>query len=82
VSAEVRIDPGAIARTLRLRNGIVARRLAERTERTARFAEEEAPGTMGDFVSWKVEDGPRGLQGSSPATTRRCAWSSTAPAPT
>jgi hypothetical protein len=63
MSAEVRIDPGAIARTLRLRNGIVARRLAERTERTARFAEEEAPGTMGDFVSWKVEDGPRGLQG-------------------
>jgi hypothetical protein len=63
VSAEVRIDPGAVARSLRLRNGLVARRLSARTERTARLVEQEAPGTMGDFVSWKVEDSPRGLQG-------------------
>lgn len=60
---EVRIDPGRIARTLRLRNGVVARRLAGRTERTARIAEREAPGRMGNFVSWKVVDGPGGLQG-------------------
>ncbi|MFI0934573.1 hypothetical protein ACH4RG_22985 [Streptomyces sp. NPDC021019] len=60
---EVRIDPGRIARSLRLRNGVVARRLATRTERTARIAEREAPGSMGNFVSWKVVDGPRGLQG-------------------
>lgn len=63
MTAEVRIDPGAIARALRLRNGVVARRLAARTERTARFAEQEAPGRMGNFVSWRIDDGPRGLQG-------------------
>ncbi|MFD6936263.1 hypothetical protein ACFWAP_08940 [Streptomyces goshikiensis] len=63
MSAEVRIDPGRIARTLRLRNGIVARRLAERTQRTARIAERQAPGSMGRYISWKVENGPRGLQG-------------------
>ncbi|MFF4391436.1 hypothetical protein ACFY0G_32305 [Streptomyces sp. NPDC001552] len=73
MSVEVRIDPGRIARTLRLRNGVVARRLAERTARTARIAEQEAPGTMGSYISWKVENGPRGLQGvivcDHPATT-------------
>lgn len=63
MSVEVRIDPGKIARTLRLRNGVVARRLAERTARTARIAEREAPGSMGRYISWKVTDGPRGLQG-------------------
>lgn len=63
MSVEVRIDPGRIARTLRLRNGVVARRLAERTERTAQIATREAPGRMGNFVSWKVTEGPRGLQG-------------------
>ncbi|MFD4314983.1 hypothetical protein [Streptomyces sp. NPDC058548] len=60
---EVRIDPGRIARTLRLRNGVVARRLAERTQRTARIAEREAPGSMGRYITWKVENGPQGLQG-------------------
>ncbi|WP_434593247.1 hypothetical protein [Streptomyces sp. A5-4] len=60
---EVRIDPGRIARTLRLRNGVVARRLADRTQRTARIAEREAPGTMGRYITWKVENGPQGLQG-------------------
>ncbi|MCX4550611.1 MULTISPECIES: hypothetical protein [unclassified Streptomyces] len=63
MSVEVRIDPGRIARTLRLRNGVVARRLAERTARTARIAEREAPGSMGRYISWKVQPGPRGLQG-------------------
>ncbi|MFJ6014456.1 hypothetical protein [Streptomyces sp. NPDC092952] len=63
MSVEVRVDPGKIARTLRLRNGIVARRLAERTARTARIAEREAPGSMGRYITWKVTDGPRGLQG-------------------
>ncbi|MFI0827300.1 hypothetical protein ACH4Q7_22910 [Streptomyces roseolus] len=63
MTVEVRIDPGVIARTLRLRNGVVARRLAQRTERTARYAEQEAPGRMGDYISWKIEEGPRGLQG-------------------
>lgn len=63
MTVEVRIDPGVIARTLRLRNGRVARKLAERTERTARIAAREAPGRMGNFVSWKIENGPGGLQG-------------------
>ncbi|MGW4731842.1 hypothetical protein ACWEQC_22210 [Streptomyces shenzhenensis] len=63
MSVEVTVDPGKIARTLRLRNGVVARRLAERTARTARIAEREAPGSMGRYISWKVQDGPRGLQG-------------------
>ncbi|WP_199570522.1 hypothetical protein [Streptomyces murinus] len=63
MSVEVTVDPGKIARTLRLRNGIVARRLSERTARTARIAEREAPGSMGRYISWKVQDGPRGLQG-------------------
>lgn len=63
MSVEVRIDPGRIARTLRLRNGLVARRLAARTERVARIAEQEAPGTMGRYISWKVQEGPGGLQG-------------------
>ncbi|MFC8886382.1 hypothetical protein ACFT54_10270 [Streptomyces cinereoruber] len=63
MSVEVRIDPGRIARTLRLRNGVVARRLAERTERTARIAEREAPGSMGRYITWKVQEGPGGLQG-------------------
>lgn len=63
MSVEVRIDPGKIARTLRLRGGRTARKLAERTRRTAQIAEREAPGSMGRYVSWKVVDGPRGLQG-------------------
>ncbi|WTW95387.1 hypothetical protein OG216_19285 [Streptomycetaceae bacterium NBC_01309] len=63
MSVEVRLDPGAITRMLRLRNGLAARRLAQRTERVARIAEREAPGRMGRYVSWRVEDGPDGLQG-------------------
>ncbi|WP_326768677.1 hypothetical protein OG978_32805 [Streptomyces sp. NBC_01591] len=63
MSVEVTIDPGKIARVLRLRNGVVARRLAERTARTARIAAREAPGSMGDYITWKVDNGPRGLQG-------------------
>ncbi|MGA5497698.1 hypothetical protein ACPCSP_25375 [Streptomyces cinereoruber] len=63
MSVEVRIDLGVIARTLRLRNGTVARRLAQRTERTADIAQREAPGRMGRYITWKVEEGPRGLQG-------------------
>ncbi|MFC9604538.1 hypothetical protein ACFTTN_13900 [Streptomyces niveus] len=63
MSVEVRLDPGRIARRLRLRNGVVARRLADRTQKVARIAEREAPGSMGQYVTWKVQDGPRGLQG-------------------
>ncbi|MGC4947698.1 hypothetical protein ACLQ2N_16070 [Streptomyces sp. DT224] len=63
MSVEMRVDPGAITRLLRLRNGRAGRRLAERTERVARIAEREAPGSMGSYITWKVVDGPNGLQG-------------------
>lgn len=63
MTVEVTIDPGRVARTLLLRNGVVARRLAERTDRVARIAEREAPGGMGRFISWKVESGSTGLRG-------------------
>lgn len=61
--AEVRIDPGKIARALRLRGGRTYRKLGDRTQRTAAIAEREAPGSMGRYIVWKIEDGPRGLQG-------------------
>ncbi|MGW3736680.1 hypothetical protein [Streptomyces sp. NPDC005148] len=63
MSVEVRVDPGKITRLLRLRGGRAARKLAERTQKVARIAEREAPGSMGSYVSWKVKDGPKGLQG-------------------
>ncbi|MFE4796239.1 hypothetical protein ACFRFL_14250 [Streptomyces sp. NPDC056708] len=63
MSVEVRIDTGKISRLLRLRGGRTERKLAERTQRTARIAEREAPGSMGRYISWKVTDGPKGLQG-------------------
>ncbi|MER6975686.1 hypothetical protein [Streptomyces carpinensis] len=63
MSVEVRIDPGRIARLLRLRGGIVERRLRERTSRVADIARSLAPGTMPDYIDWHIEEGPRSLQG-------------------
>lgn len=63
MSAQVTIDPGRIAQALRLRNGVVARRLGKRADRVARIAAREAPGTMGAYVTSRVVDGPGGLQG-------------------
>ncbi|WP_327345999.1 hypothetical protein [Streptomyces europaeiscabiei] len=63
MSVEVRIDQGRLSRLLRIRGGRVERKLRERTERVARIAEREAPGSMGRYISWKVENGPNGLQG-------------------
>lgn len=65
MSVEVTVDPGRIARALRLRNGVVERRLRERTRRVAEIAEREASrhGSMGEYIDWKVQPGPRGLQG-------------------
>lgn len=60
---EVRIDQGAIARLLRRRGGPAHRKLSEKTARIAAIAEAEAPGSMGDFVEWRVDEAPRGLQG-------------------
>ncbi|MFV5995040.1 hypothetical protein ACNPQM_21945 [Streptomyces sp. NPDC056231] len=63
MSVEVRIEPGRIARLLRARGGIAYRKISQRTERVARIAENEAPGSMGDYITWKVVEGPRGLEG-------------------
>ena len=63
MSVEVRIEPGRIARLLRARGGIAYPRMSQRTERVARVAEAEAPGSMGSYISWKVQEGPRGLEG-------------------
>ncbi|MFJ8143275.1 hypothetical protein [Streptomyces sp. NPDC096013] len=63
MSVEVRIEPGRLARLLRARGSIAHRRISQRTERVARIAEAEAPGSMGRYVSWKVQEGPRGLEG-------------------
>ncbi|MEU1852941.1 hypothetical protein ABZ499_27660 [Streptomyces sp. NPDC019990] len=63
MSVEVRLDQGRLARFLRLRGGIVERRLARRTARVADIARAEAPGRMGQYVDWRIEDGPGGLQG-------------------
>ncbi|MCC9686859.1 hypothetical protein [Streptomyces sp. MNU103] len=60
MSVQVTIRPGALARLLRLRNGPVERRLQERTRRVAGYVADEAPGSMGDYVDWRVEPGPRG----------------------
>ncbi|KQW06933.1 hypothetical protein [Streptomyces sp. Root369] len=63
MSVEVRIEPGRLARLLRARGSIAYRRISQRTERVARIAEAEAPGSMGRYISWKVQEGPRGLEG-------------------
>lgn len=63
MSVEVTIRPGALARLLRLRGGPVERRLREKTRRVAQIAAREAPGSMGAYVDWRVEQGPRGLRG-------------------
>lgn len=63
MSAEVRIDQGKLGRLLRARGGIAERVLRRRTERVAGFARVEAPGSMGDYIGTRIEDGPRGLVG-------------------
>ncbi|MDX2813447.1 hypothetical protein PV410_12920 [Streptomyces sp. PA03-5A] len=63
MGVEVRIDQGRLARLLRARGGIAERKLSQRTRRVASIAEREAPGGMGDYVDWHIEEGPRGLQG-------------------
>jgi hypothetical protein len=37
--------------------------MSQRTERVARIAQDEAPGSMGQYIDWQVTEGPRGLQG-------------------
>jgi hypothetical protein len=63
VSVEVTIEPGRLLRLIRARGSIAHRRMSARTERVARIAEAEAPGSMGQYIDWKITEGPRGLQG-------------------
>ncbi|MGW3565136.1 hypothetical protein ACWDSL_14795 [Streptomyces sp. NPDC000941] len=63
MSVEVHIDQGCLTRLLRVRGSRVERRLRERTERVTNIAEREAPGSMGRYISWKIQDGPGGLRG-------------------
>lgn len=63
MSVDVRIEQGRLSRFLRLRGGIVERRLATRTARVADIARSEAPGHMGEYVDWHITEGARGLEG-------------------
>ncbi|KPI33262.1 hypothetical protein OV450_1350 [Actinobacteria bacterium OV450] len=63
MSVEVRLEPGRLARALRLRGGIVERRLRARTEKVAAIARSEAPGSMGRGIVTRIEQVPRGLAG-------------------
>lgn len=63
MSVEVRVQPNLLRRLLRSRGGKVERKLRERTERTARIAQQEAPGSLGHYISWKIVQGPKGLTG-------------------
>ncbi|MFB7114819.1 hypothetical protein [Streptomyces sp. NPDC056291] len=62
MSVELHLEPGRLARMLRMRNGIVERRLVARTSRVAAIARAEAPGSMGRHIDWHIKEGPRGLQ--------------------
>jgi hypothetical protein len=63
VSVEVRLDQGVIQRILQRRGGKAYQKMEERTSRVARIAEDEDPGSMGDYITWRVVEGPKGLQG-------------------
>lgn len=63
MSVEVRVDAARIVRMLRRRGGAVESHLRRRTARVARIAERKAPGSMGDYVSWRIVQGAKGLQG-------------------
>ncbi|MEU7323429.1 hypothetical protein ABZ682_23185 [Streptomyces griseoviridis] len=63
MSVDVRLDQGRLSRFLRLRGGIVERNLARRTSRVADVAKALAPGSMGGYIDWHIEEGADGLQG-------------------
>lgn len=63
MSVEVNVEPGRLLAMVRARGGIAHRRMSARTQRVANIAEQEAPGSMGRYIDWKVQEGPRGLQG-------------------
>ncbi|MFF4292084.1 hypothetical protein ACFY0N_00335 [Streptomyces vinaceus] len=63
MSVEVRLEPGRLARALKLRGGFVERRLRTRTEKVAAIARQEAPGSMGRYIDTRIESTPKGLAG-------------------
>lgn len=63
MGVEVTIDRTRLQRLLRRRGTRVERHLRERTERVAKIAAAQAPGTMAEFISTRIEDGPTGLRG-------------------
>lgn len=63
MSVEITVEPGRLLRLIRARGGIAHRRMSARTQRVAEIAAAEAPGRMGQYIDWKVTEGPRGLQG-------------------
>lgn len=62
MSVDVRIDQGRLSRFLRLRGGVVERRLAARARRVVAIAKAEAPGSMPDYIGFRVVEGANGLQ--------------------
>jgi hypothetical protein len=63
MTVEVRLNQNALRRLLRSRTSTARRKMEQRTERTANITRDLAPGSMGDYVDWRVEEGPGGLQG-------------------
>lgn len=63
MGATVRIDQERFGRLLRRRGERAYQKVAEKTERIAEIAERLAPGSMGRYVTWEVEETSRGLRG-------------------
>ncbi len=72
VSTSFRLDPGRVARLLRLPGGVVDRSLRRRVERVQSAAQRLAPGTMGQGIRTRIEyrsTGPHGaIISTHPAT--------------
>ncbi|MFJ4627194.1 hypothetical protein [Streptomyces sp. NPDC088847] len=63
MTVQVTVDQGALRRLLRSRSGPARQKLAARTERVAEIAKTQAPGSMGDFIDWRIVEDSRGLHG-------------------
>lgn len=63
MTVSVRVNQNALRRLVRARGSTARRKLEERTARVAQYARREAPGSMGDYVDWRVVEDGRGLHG-------------------
>jgi hypothetical protein len=63
MTVTVTVNQNALRRLLRSRGSTARRKLEQRTERVARYAQQEAPGSMGNYVDWRVVEDGRGLHG-------------------